>query len=151
MVLGLFRGKVHIVVEPEHLLRKRRIVRQHAGRVFINMNSVCHGFHRNGLVFVCDDPVQLRRRHLRMERRVQEIEPLDKRSCLGCVGALAENPWDKFVLCHIVRIIRSPGSIAGVSHKVQPCHTKSFFVDGIVKKRISIGDVCCSDDCIVLF
>ena len=94
-ILRLLRGKPDIVVEHKHLLCKRRIVRENAHRILVDMQTIRHRFHRNRLVFVCDDPVQLGRRELLGERRSDQIHFCKKRPHLIHRRALAEHPRDE--------------------------------------------------------
>ncbi len=48
-----------IVGQVLHLHREGGIVGQHPKGVVINFKSVFYGFDGDGLVLVCDDPVQL--------------------------------------------------------------------------------------------
>ena len=108
------------------------------------------GFYCNGLVLVSDEPVQLCRRHFFVKRRAQQAKRFHFFLGFGSTGALAKNPRDQFILCHIVRMICRSGGVAGVAHKVQPSHAKPLFVDGIIKKRVALGNVCSADHGVVL-
>ena len=58
-ILRLLRGQSDIVVEHKHLLCKRWIVRKNAHRILVDVQTIRHRLHRDCLIFVCDDPVQL--------------------------------------------------------------------------------------------
>lgn len=63
---GCFGDKC-IIVQLEHLLWKRRGVGEHTDRIFINMESVCHGFHCDRTGLIRNDPVKLCKRKLLTE------------------------------------------------------------------------------------
>ena len=69
---------MHKIVQLEHLLWKRRVVGEHTDRIFINMESVCHGFHRDRTGLIRNDPVKLRKRKLLTERSVNQSHALKK-------------------------------------------------------------------------
>ena len=69
----LFRRKVHIIIQLEHLLWKRRIICEHTDRIVVDMQTVCSGFYCNRCSFIRDDPVKLRQRKLFAEWSIDQI------------------------------------------------------------------------------
>ena len=69
-----------------------------------------------------------------------QIERVQPRPRLADRGAAAEDPWDQLKLRHVFLSLLYLG-ILRIADEVQPGHTESGFVDGVVVQRIPIRDV----------
>ena len=139
-IFRLLRREVHEVVEREHLLRKRRVVRQHPGGVVIDVQAVRRGLDHDAAAAVGDQPVQLRARQRGRKRRVVHDHARERIARLGDRGARAEQPRDERVLRHRGHALRD-GRIDRVAHKVQPRDAQALLVDRVVVERIVVLDM----------
>ena len=104
------------------------------------MQAVGHRLNDDGLVLVCKQPVQLRGGIALAEGCADQIERVQPRPRLADRGAAAEDPWDQLKLRHVFLSLLYLG-ILRIADEVQPGHTESGFVDGIVVQRIPVRDV----------
>ena len=138
-VFRLFWRKSPVIIQQKHLLVKRWVICHNARRVFVNFQPILHGFHRDSLISIRDDPVQGSRRHIFRKRCSGNVDLSQQFPYFLHIGTLSQHPRNKFKggniffsLCHF-REIR-------ISDKIQSCHPNAFFVDRIIIQRI----VCCN-------
>ena len=62
--------------------------------------------------------------------------------------ALTEYPRDKFKLRNVVPAVDII-SVKGVANKVKTCHGKTFFIGGVIEKRIILSNMSSAYHCIV--
>lgn len=124
-----------VVVQREKLLRERRVVRQHAGGVVVDVQAVGGRFHHDAAGFVGDEPVQLRQRQLVAERDVDDIGLFQQGARLGQRGAAAQQPRDQFKLGDIVFSLRRR-VVDRVADEIQPRNAEAALVDGVVVERV---------------
>ena len=145
-----FPSELHVVVEVEHLIVERRLVGQHAHRIFVDFQPLAHGFHHDGAGLVGDQPMQRRERQSRAEGDVHQIDAREQLSRLRKVRALAEQPGDEFkgrdvVGAVLLRAVKRAGG------KVQARHAQAFFVGGVVVERVVFHDERHADHRVMLF
>ena len=139
---------MHIIIQHKHLLVKRRIIRKNACRIIPDMKAVCHGFHCDCFFFIRYDPVKLCTGKHFTERSFYKIDLFQALFCLLHSSAFAKDPWNEFKLRHIFFSIFHL-IIYSVSNKIKSCHSKTFFIDSIVIKRIISRYVSHTYDCIM--
>ena len=61
---------------------------------------------------------------------------------------MAENPWDEFELGYVF-FVRYWFCIDCISYEIQTCHAETFFVNGIIVKRVVSGYMSHANDGIV--
>ena len=137
-IFRLPRGERSIVVQPEELLRERRVVRQDPGGVIIDVQTVRGGLDRDAFVLVRKQPVELRGGKGGGKRRAGEIRLPEQHARRGNGGALREHPREEFKLRDVALAAARRG-VCGVADKVQPRHAETFFVHRIVVERIAVG------------
>ena len=71
-VARLAHGEVHIIAEPLHLIRERRVVSEYPRAVFVQMQSVRTRLRDESVLRVRENKVQGRKRQRRRERIEQE-------------------------------------------------------------------------------
>ena len=107
--------RAHIISEICHLIVKGRIVGENPHGVVIDPNALPHGFHCDGAIPVCDDPMEGRHRKLRAKGGVRQVHPGKIRLGFLHRSALAQQPGNQFkgryvviALCQglIIRIAR---------------------------------------------
>ena len=130
--------KCAVIVQRKKLLRERRIVRQHAHRVVINVQAVGGGLHHNAAGLVGNKPVQLGKGKLLTERNVDDVGLFQQGAGLGQRGAAAKQPGDKLKLGDVVFAF-GRRMVDGVPDKVQPGNAEALLVDGIVVEGILPG------------
>ena len=136
-ILRLSRRQMHIVVQREELLRERWVIRQHADRIFVNLQPRGRRLQREGAGRVREQPVQLGGREVQAERRSRQVDGLQQLPGLRQRGALPQQPRNEFELRHVLPPVLRRG-IAGVADEVQPGNAEAFFVHGIVIQRIAV-------------
>lgn len=114
------------------------------------MQPVHHTFHDDTLLFIRNDPVQLRRRKLLAKLRPHKIHFFKFFPCLLNRCTLCQNPWNKFKLCDVFPPFFN-FLIHGIADKIKPCHTQSFFIDSIIIQWIIAHYICHTDDRIMRF
>ena len=62
---------------------------------------------------------------------------------------MAENPWDEFELGYVF-FVRYWFCIDGISYEIQTCHAETFFVNGIIVKRVVSGYMSHANDGLVV-
>ena len=72
-VLWLAWGEGLVVVELEHLLWEWWVVGQYTYRIFVDMETVLHGFDNEAAGGVCEDPVKLGAWEVLVELSVGEV------------------------------------------------------------------------------
>ena len=98
-------------------LVKGRIICQHAHRVFVNLQTVCHRFDGDGAAFIGDNPVKLGRWQRIAVRSTDQIHAGNKISGLSQSPTLAQQPGNEFVLSNVSASVFYI-AVYGVSHKV---------------------------------
>ena len=137
-VFRLARGERLVIVQPEELLRERRVVREHAGGVVVYVQTVRRGLDRDAFVLIREQPVELRGGKLRGKRRAGEICFRKQGARFRNGSALREHPWDEFKLRDVALVAARRG-VYGVADKVQPRHTEALFVHRVIVERTAVG------------
>ena len=138
-----------MIVQPEELLRERRVVRQNPGGVIVYVQAVRRGFDRDALVLIREQPMELRGGKLRGKRRAGEVRLREQHVSLRNGSTLREHPRDKLKLRDVSRIAARRG-VYGVADEVQPCHAETLFVHGVVVERVAAGYVRHAEQGVVL-
>ena len=144
-IFRLLRREVHEVVEREHLLRKRRVVRQHARGIVVDLQTIRDGLDHDRAAFVGKEPVELRGRELRAERRADEVHCAQGLTGLRERRAAAQQSGNELKLRDILPIGDDLG-VLRAADKVEPRHAEPLFVHRVVVKRKAVGDVRRADD-----
>ena len=139
-VLRLAGREVHVIIEREHLLVKRRVVRHHADGVVVDFDALANGLHRDRFILVGDEPVQLRQRQLLTEGLVDQVDALKQRPRLGDRGALPQHPGNELELRDVV-LPRRALFIVRVAHEVEPSHAQPLLVHRVVVQRHVARDI----------
>ena len=126
---------MHIIVQHKHLLFKRRIVGKNPCRIIPDMKSVCHGFHSDRFISICNDPVKLCAGKHFTEWSFYKIDIGKKCSGFFHCGTFSKDPGNKFKLGYVLFSFFH-FVICCISHEIQPCHSKAFFIDPIIIKWI---------------
>ena len=116
-IVRLPAGKSHVVVQQKQLLFKRRVIGQNSHRVFVDMQAVCHRFHRDRSGSVSNDPVKLGAGERFAERCVGQIDAGQRFPGVANRCALSQNPWDKLKLGHIFPAGNNL-PVHGISYKI---------------------------------
>ena len=145
MIFRLLWGKIHIIIQLEHLLRKRRIVGEYTYWIVINMKSVSCRFHSDRSGSVRNDPVKLGYRKLFTKRRIYQIHMRKKFSGFSKRSTCTENPWYKLELGDVVAVFRR-FCINCISYKIKSCHPKTFFINTVIVQRIIARHMSHTDD-----
>ena len=149
---GVFRlagRKPAVTVQYCHLLGERGIIGQYADGIIVDMQAVRHAFQHNGTGLIRDKPVQGGGRQLTAERGIGQVHGFQRGARFPQIGTAGKQPRDKLELGDVFFVLTGLG-IGGIAHKVQPCHAESFFIDGIVIKRIAFCHICHADYSIML-
>ena len=93
---------MHIIVQTEKLLVKRRIIRQYPRRIIVNLNTVLYGFNSYRFIFIGNNPMQLSDRQVGAERNIRDIDFLNKRLCFLYRRTSSKYPRNKFKLSYVV-------------------------------------------------
>ena len=148
-VLRLAGREMHVVVQRKHLLVKRRVVRHDADGVVVDFEALTNGLHRNHLVPVGDEPVQLRQRQLLAEGLVDQVDARKQRPRLGDRGALPQHPGNELELRDVV-LPRRALFIVRVAHEVEPGHAQPLLVHRVVVQRHAARDIGHADHRVML-
>lgn len=144
-IFRLLRREVHEVVECEHLLRKRRVVRQHARGIVVDLQTIRDGLDHDRAAFVGKEPMKLRGGKAFAERRAGEIQRAQGLTGLRERRAAAQQPGNELELRDILPIGDDLG-VLRAADKVEPRHAEPLFVHRVVVKREAVGDVRRADD-----
>ena len=127
---GDLPGQVQKLGQVLHLKIEGRVVGEYPHRVFIDLQPLPDGFHRQGAVPVRQDPVQRCQGQVWAEGQGDEIQPFQQDPGLREGGALSQNPGDQLKGGDVVPTgnLRPIGGIAG---EVQSCHAQAPFVGGL--------------------
>ena len=139
-VLRLAGREMHVVVQRKHLLVKRRVVRHDADGVVVDFDALANGLHRDRLVPVGDEPVQLRQRQLLAEGLVDQVDARKQRPRLGDRGALPQHPGNELELRDVVLPLRAL-LVMRVAHEVEPGHAQPLLVHRVVVQWHAARDI----------
>lgn len=117
---------------------KWRVVGKDAKRVIINFEAVGDGFDDDGFFTIIDFPVELGGWEFGTKAKTANIEPIEQCTRFGDGGTAAEDPGQDFELRNIVFAV-DVIVVDGVTDEIEPGHTETFFVDGIIKQRVIFG------------
>ncbi len=118
------------------------------------MQPILHRLNNDTGVFVCNDPVKLCCRQLFTECCACQSHCCQLLSRLCYSSTLCKDPWDELELCHLADfcfIFRQSLFICRIADKIKTCHSKAFFINSIIIKRITSCNKCHSDQSIMAF
>lgn len=129
-------GEIAIVVKIEELLVEGRIVGENAGGVIVDFKAVFSRFDDDtGAGGVTQNPMEFGGGKVRTEGEAAQVEVFEGGAGFGDVSATAKDPGNKLELRNVVFAVEMI-MVNGVADKVEPGHTETFFVDGIVEERV---------------
>lgn len=129
-------GEIAIVVKIEELFVERRIVSENAGGVIVDFEAVFGRFDDDtGAGDVTQNPMEFGGGKVGAEGEAAQVEVFEGDAGFGDVSATAKNPGNKLELRNVVFAVEMI-MVNGVADKVEPGHTETFFVDGVVEERV---------------
>ena len=97
----------------------------------IDVQPLFDRFQGNALVFIRNQPVQLRHRQVFCKGRVRQIHLRQLLPRLFYGGAGAEDAGDQFKLRDVLLSLHRR-MIVGISHEIQPCDPKPLLVHRVI-------------------
>lgn len=136
LIFGSSGGEMHVVIEGEKLLVKRRVVGKDTSGVVVDFETCGDRFNNDaGAGGVTHDPVEFGRRKFRAEAEVAEVDAPKEGFGFGDISATTEEPGEKFKLGDVVLAV-DVIVVNGVADEVETGDAETFFVDGVIEKRI---------------